>query len=138
MPLYPTNLPTTFLNDGKTQILQTGTLVTTATTADQVILTYTVSAGNTFCLTYLNVVGAQTTPSGGTSIVLGTLSLEAPSGTKVMIKRCLGGGGVLPDGLIFTFTEPLFFNSGTVIRAVVTPASTTSFTWSANFGGYER
>jgi hypothetical protein len=122
----------------KTQVQKTGTLVTTATTVDQVILTYTVTAGKTLYLTYLEIIGAQTTPTGGTNVVLGTISLETPSGTKVLQKRCVGGGGVLPDGLIFAFGEPLFIAAGVVVRAVVTPAATSSFTWTANFGGYEK
>lgn len=38
----------------------------------------------------------------------------------------------------YEFAEPIAIAAGTVIRVVVTPGATTSYTWKANFGGYER
>jgi hypothetical protein len=46
---------------GKTLVMKTGTLATSATTADQVILTYTVTSGKIFYLTYLDVNARLTT-----------------------------------------------------------------------------
>jgi len=122
----------------KTNVLKTGTLVTTAITVDQVVLTYTVTAGKTFYMEYLTLTGTQTTPAGGTSTILGTMSLELPSGTKVISQRFLGGGGISTDHMVIPFSEPVPVAASTVIRVVVTPAAITSFNWSANFGGYEK
>jgi hypothetical protein len=122
----------------KSAILKTGTLVTTTTIADQVVLTYTVTSGKTFYLEHLHMEGAQTLPAGGTSLVLGTISLETPAGSKGISKRCLGGGSVLAAEFKATYSEPVPIYGGTVIRVVVTPALVTSFTWTANFGGYEK
>jgi hypothetical protein len=122
---------------GKASVLKTGTLVTTLTTVDQVVVTYTVTSGKTFFLEYINLEGSMTVPAGGTNIALGLISLESPSGTKLVTKRCVGGGGVLPTDLSIPLSEPLPIFSGTVVRVVCTPVSTTSMTWVANFGGYE-
>jgi hypothetical protein len=123
---------------GKTVVMKTGTLVTTATTADQVVLTYTVTAAKTFYVEYVEIQGAQTTPAGGTGIVLGTISLENPSGTKVISARFIGGGGEQMGEITIPFAEPIPVSAGVVIRVVTTPAATTSMTWVANFGGYEK
>lgn len=121
----------------KTTVTKTGTLVTTLTTVDQVVVTYTVTVGKTLFLEYVDLESSMTVPAGGTNIALGSISLESPSGTKIVTKRCVGGGGVLPAELTLLFSEPLPIYSGTVIRVVCTPVSTTSMTWVANFGGYE-
>jgi hypothetical protein len=118
--------------------MKTGSLTTVAITADQVVLTYTVTTGKTFFLEYVEFDGAQTTPAGGNAVVLGTISLETPSGTKVVTRRMLGGGAFNSTPFAMSFPEPLPISSTTVIRVVTTPASTTSFYWGASFGGYER
>lgn len=123
---------------GKSVVMKTGTLVTTAVTADQVVLTYTVTTGKTFYMEYVEIQGAQTTPAGGTGIVLGTISFENPSGTKVISGRFIGGGAEQFGEISTSFAEPIPVSSATVIRVVVTPAATTSMTWLANFGGYEK
>jgi hypothetical protein len=122
--------------DGKTNVLKTGTLVTTAVTAGQVILTYTVTALKTFYLEYLRVSAAITTqPGNGNPIALGSISVETPSGTSIFQTSF-----VTPtderDGI--QFSEPIPIAAGTVIRVLCTPAAATSFTWYANFGGYEK
>jgi hypothetical protein len=123
-------------NTAKTKVLKTGTLVTTAVTADQVVLTYTVTAGKTFFLEYV-VVGATLTvvPGNSNPIAIGNFSLETPAGTKGFT-----------DAFVYPRTisqrlqigEPIPIAAGTVIRVVCTPAAVTSTTWIANFGGYER
>jgi hypothetical protein len=120
-----------------TNVLKTGSLVTTAVTVDQVVLTYTVTAGKTFYVKYIDMSGAQTTPAGGTSTILGTISMETPSGTKTITRRFIGGGGVPTDHVTIPFDDSIPVAGGVVIRVVVTPSSTTSMTWIANFGGYE-
>jgi hypothetical protein len=122
----------------KTNVLKTGTLTTTAVTVDQVVLTYTVTAGKTLFLQYLDLSGTQTAPAGGTSVVMGTISLETPSGTKVISRRFLGGGGIPAAEATIILSEPVPIASATVIRVVVTPASASSFVWIASLGGYEK
>jgi len=121
----------------KTTVMKTGTLTTTAITVDQVVLTYTVTAAKTFFLQYITMNGSQTAPAGA-GVVAGTISLETPSGTKVISQRCFGGNTFTPNGIDLSLAEPLPIAAGTVVRVVVTPASTTSFTWNASFGGYEK
>ena len=69
----------------KTVVAKTGSLVTTATTANQVVLTYTVTAGKTLYLEYVSFMAYITTVPGNTNpVLLGTLSLENPSGTQLI------------------------------------------------------
>jgi hypothetical protein len=127
-------LPCTIGNtDGKTVVMKTGTLVTTAVTADQVILTYTVTAGKTFFVEY--VIFDATTTVFSNNVLLGTESFESPAGTKLITDRFTALSNS-PSSM--HFAEPIPFSSGTVVRVVCTPVSTTSMTWIANFGGYER
>jgi hypothetical protein len=123
-------------DDGKTLVLKTGTLVTTAVTADQVVLTYTVTVAKTFFVEYVTLDGFLTsTPGNANPVKLGTISLETPSGTKAITAdrfQSLGNTFVLP------FSEPLPVAAGVVIRVVCTPFSASSMTWRAGFGGYER
>lgn len=121
---------------GKTNVMQSASLVTTAVTANQVVLTYTVTALKTFYLEYLHLSALPTTvPGNGNPVSLGTISLESPAGTKLITTAFVFSAGNL---LEVPFSEPIPIAAGTVIRVVVTPAATTSFTWYANFGGYEK
>lgn len=122
---------------GKTNVLKTGTLVTTATTADQVVLTYTVTAGKTFYLQYFTFIGRLTVIAAGASI-LGATSLETPSGTKAYTMTWTNPTISLVAPNTVSFCEPIPIAAGTVIRVVCTPAAVTSMTWIANFGGYEK
>lgn len=122
---------------GKTNVLKTGTLTTSATTADQVVLTYTVTALKTFFLQYLHLCGSLTAISA-TASILGTMSLETPSGTKVFTTRFTNPTISLPDELVLDFQEAIPVAAGVVVRVVVTPAAATGMTWIANFGGYEK
>ena len=120
---------------GKTVVMKTGNLVTTATTADQVILTYTVTSGKTFYLEYLSI-DARLTTFATTATWFGAASLENPSGTKLITDDLSGPGAVTRPP--YMFEEPIPIASATVIRVVCTPGATTSYTWKANFGGYEK
>lgn len=122
---------------GKTNVLKTGALTTTATTADQVVLTYTVTTGSTLFLSYLTMECEFTTPSA-TATVLGVVSLETPSGTKGISTTCENATVSVMDRIVIPFTEPISVASGTVVRVVTTPATATSIKWQANFGGYEK
>jgi hypothetical protein len=122
---------------GKTVIMKTGNLATTATTVDQVVLTYTVTAGKTFYLQYVDF-NCRLTTYANTSVLFGAISLENPSGTKLITELAVAQSGGFPDPIYLAFAEPIPIAAGTVIRVVCTPAASTSFTWQANFGGYEK
>lgn len=132
----PTPVAITLGNStGKTNIGKTGSLVSTATTADQVILTYTVTTGKTLYLLGWDVAVRLTT-IGTTATTFGTASLENPSGTKLNTRILAGPGVVSPPSQI-TLPEPWAISSATVIRIVCTPAAATSYTWQGNLWGYE-
>jgi hypothetical protein len=120
---------------GKVNVLKTGSLVSTAVTADQVILTYTVTAGKTFYLEYLDF-WCRLTTFAATATNFGPVSLENPSGTKLYTMDVAHAGANAPFQMMFT--EPIPIAAGTVIRLVCTPSAVTSFTWRGNFGGYEK
>lgn len=119
---------------GKTNVLKTGVLVTTATTADQVILTYTVTAGKTlYVLCYdlsMSLTVAAVTP------VSGNVSLESPAATKLDTNRLASVGGMTM--MAQQYSEPIPIAAGTVIRFVCTPTIVTSTTWAVSFAGYEK
>jgi hypothetical protein len=115
------------------RVMKTGNLVTTSNSADQVILTYTVTAGKTFYLQYLKI-DTRLTSFATTATNFGFASIENPAGSKLLTQIQSGAG--------ITLIPPYYFNdipipAGTVIRVVCTPAAATSYTWQANFGGYE-
>lgn len=120
----------------KTVQMKTGSLVTTAVTADQVILTFTVTAGKTFYLQYISV-NCRLTTFATTATNFGTYSLESPSGTKLFTGSMMAAGDRNPDTLFFAEPIPIA-TQGVVIRLVCTPSAATSFTWFGSFGGYER
>lgn len=122
---------------GKTNVLKTGALTTTATTADQVVLTYTVTAGKTL---YLNaiMVQARLTTLSATASILGTWSLETPSGTKCISFDDLNATTSADVPFIVPFVEPIPIATGVVVRIVCTPAAATSMKWQANIIGYEK
>jgi hypothetical protein len=121
---------------GKSTVNKTGSLTTIATTVDQVVLTYTVTAGKTFYLQYFNFGHRLTAlPGNNNPILIGTIALETPSGTKLYTKDCVHPNYDVPCPEL---AEPLPIAAGTVIRVVCTPAATSSTLWRANFGGYEK
>lgn len=120
---------------GKANVMQTGTLASSATTADQVIKTYTVTAGKTLYLMYWDVM-ARLTTFAATATLFGVASLEIVSGTKVWSYSLAGTGCANTTGQ--QMSEPLVVPAGTVIRLVTTPAAATAMTWVGNFGGYEK
>jgi len=119
---------------GKTIVGKTATLATTATTADQVVLTYTVTSGKTLYLLGWDWQVAHTTLDHADDD-FGNISLETPSGTKLQTWFARGAG---KDGFSQVLSEPLPIPAGTVIRFVVTPSAVTSTTWVANVIGYEK
>ena len=133
---FPADQLVTVDRSGRIVVMKTNTLVTTAVTADQVILTYTVTAGKTFWLEYY-AYDTRLTAVSATASILGTISLENPSGTKIFTSTETNPTTSETKMIVITFSEPIPITAGTVIRVVTTPAATTSMTWVANFGGYE-
>lgn len=115
------------------QVTVEGSLTTTATTANQQIITYTVTTGKTLFLQFIYAEGRRTSmPGNANPLELGTMSLETPSGTKIVTMA-----RVHPPANNYPAPLLLRVLSGTVIRVVVTPFDTTSTLWRACIGGYE-
>ena len=119
---------------GKANVGQTGTLASSATTADQVIKSYTVTAGKTLYIVQFDVQATLTTPAA-TFTNFGPVSLETPSGTKIWT-GLLQGAGVA--SYISALCEPIPVAAGVVARLVTTPGAATAMTWRGNILGYEK
>jgi hypothetical protein len=116
--------------------LDHNTLVTTAVTADQVILSVTFAAATTYKLIAL---GVAYTAYNGTEANLGLGRIQADLGAGWVQRfeqrfqntdldnNC--GMSILPLG------SGIAFASGEDIRAICTPSSTTSMRWNASFWG---
>ncbi len=128
--------PVSVDRSNRTVILRTNTIVTTAVTADQVVLTYTVTIGKTLWLAYY-AYDTRLTVLSATASILGTMSLELPSGTKGFTSSETNPTTSQTAMRILNFSEPIPVTSGTTVRVVCTPAAVTSMTWIGNLGGYE-
>lgn len=119
-------------------VFKTGTLASSANTADQVILTFEVSPNKSFVLEYLTA-SVRLTTIATTATAFGTLSLETPSGTKLLTWDQAGPG--VGQGVYLELSDPLTIQGNsdgkTVVRVVCTPSAATAFTWNANLAGYE-
>ncbi len=117
-------------------VMEHATLVTTAVTADQVIKSATFAAATTIKLVAL---GVAYTAYNGTEANLGLGRIQADLGSGWVQRfeqrfqntdldnNC--GMSILPLG------SGIAFASGEDIRAICTPASTTSMRWNASFWG---
>lgn len=121
---------------GKTRILIIGRKVTTAITLNQVILTYTVSDKKIFYLNYLLVMCRLTT-FATTATLFGVVYLQSPD-LSVLVMADLAGPGITAPPIIIPFSEPIPITMNTVVEVTCTPSASTSFTWVAGFGGYEK
>lgn len=122
-----------------TTVLKTGSLASSAVTANQVVLSYLVAPGKKFVLSYLEA-NVMLTTFAATATFFGSISIEAPSGVKLQTFMC-AGPGVLNAPIYVELPEPMTVigkaDGTTVIRVVCTPSAVTPFTWEANLGGYE-
>lgn len=119
-----------------TNACTSGTLASSATTADQTIVTYTVTAGKTFFLGTL-LLNARLTTFATTATNFGVASLMV-NGSKIVTFSVIAGPGVLNSPI---FMEPgwaLTFAAGDVVKVVCTPAAVTGFTWDASLIGFEQ
>ena len=122
----------------KAVVMQTGTLVTTAVTANQVMLTYTVTAGKNLFIEYIDIQSRLTVPSA-TATVLGPVIMQMNGITVYttgFVNPTTSDSG--SQTVRLSFSEPIPLAASLVIRFLVTPAAATSMTWIANFAGYEK
>jgi hypothetical protein len=110
----------------------TGVLASSAATADQLIATYTVTAGRVFQLAWL-WVGAKLTTYAGTATDFGTASFRV-NGSKKWTWQITGSGFGYAS---VTPADSFPLAAGDVITIVCTPSAVTPFSWEANFGGTE-
>lgn len=122
---------------GKANVFLTGSITTTAVTADQVILTRTVTAAKTLYVSYA-CIQARLTAVSATASILGAASIETPSGTKVATFTFTNPTTSETGPVCVPIVEPIGVAASVVIRCVVTPGATTSMLWICNFGGYEK
>src|SRR5262249_40712036 len=101
---------------GKTLVMKTGSLAATTNPADQVILTYTVTAGKTFYLEYMDC-NVRLTTYAATATDFGNVSLENPSGTKIYTTDLFNAGAA--SATLVQLTEPQAIAAASVIRWVV-------------------
>jgi hypothetical protein len=121
-------------NTGQVNVGVNGNLTTTATTANQVVVTHTVTSGKTFYLSSWDI-SVQATTVSATATTWGTCALQSPGGTTLWQKQFGGSGSVGYDKEPAT---PLNFPAGQVVEIVCTPAAGTSFSWYGNLVGYEK
>jgi ribosomal protein L30E len=116
-------------------ILATGALASSAGTADQVILTYTVPAGKTFYLSYFEA-NVKLTTFATTATDFGPVSLRQNGVKKLTFMNA--GPGVLNAPVYVELPDALPFQAGDVLTVVCTPTAVTPFTWEANIAGFEK
>lgn len=116
-----------------TNVNKTGSLATTANTANQEILTYTVPAGSTLALQYFEA-NVRLTTFATTATNFGTLSLRR-NGTALQTFMA-AGPGVLNSPVYMELPDPLLFQAGDVITVVCTPGAATGYTWESNICGW--
>jgi len=109
----------------------TGSLASSAVTADQQILTYTVPAGKIFQLAILEL-SAMLTTYAATATWFGTASFRV-NGVKVMTFNLFGAGN--SQTIMLETPVVLSYATGDVLTVVCTPSAATAFTWEANLGG---
>ena len=111
---------------------------TTAVTANQTVLSYTVTAGKALFLEYIDLQ-ARLTAISATASILGTFIIQIGgvtvyTGTFVNPTTSDQGS----QAIRLMIPEPIPVSAGVVIAFLTTPAAATSMLWTANFGGYEK
>jgi hypothetical protein len=111
---------------------QFNALTTTATTADQVINTFTPLITTSWKSTY--VAGFLTTYSA-TEANLGTVKLQTGGTDRAEFRIQNTDNDSLPGIIVIPWGDGLTLDGATVMRWIVTPASATSMRWTAGFFG---
>lgn len=111
---------------------QFGALTTTATTADQVINSFTPTNTTSWKSTY--VAGFLTTYSG-TESNLGTVKLQTGGTDRSEFRIQNTDNDSLPGIVVIPWGDGMVLDGATVMRWIVTPASATSMRWTSGFFG---
>lgn len=109
-----------------------GAITSTATTADQVIYSFT--PANTVSWKVTMVVGYLTTYSA-TEVNMGTTKLQVGGADQAEIRIQNTDVDSRPGVVIIPWGNGLTFSGAEVVRWIVTPASATSMRWTASFMG---
>ncbi len=131
-------------NISRSNVWERYTLTTTTTTADQIIGTYTVTNNETLSLCCFVLVGERTTPVN-TNQILGNISIQYTingSSWVTMLSHVLRSGIVGKAANMISIALPVdcikLLGTGTLgLRAIVTPADTTSTDWQFVLIGFE-
>ena len=115
-------------------VLVAGTLASSAVTANQVILTYTVPAGKTLWFQFLEA-NVMLTTFATTATAFGVIGLQV-NGLLRSNFTVVAGPGVLNTPLYLEVQDSIPFQAGDVLTVVCTPSAVTPFTWEANIAGY--
>ena len=115
-------------------VFMPGSLASTAVTADQVILTYTVPAGKTLWLQYIEA-NVKLTTFASAATDFGAVSFRV-NGIKMITFVVVAGLGVLGSPLYVGISDSMPFQAGDVLTMVCTPSAITPFTWGSNLVGY--
>lgn len=121
---------------GKAAVMKSAQLTTTAVTANQIVLTYIVTALKTLFLQYIDLQ-ARLTAASATASVLGTITVTVAGVVVYTAEFCNPTSGATETHSL-AFSEPIPLAAGVVISVLVTPAAATSMRWTGNFGGFEK
>lgn len=111
---------------------QYNSLVTSSTSADQVIVTFTPL--NTTSWKYIGIVGTLQTYNGSDQN-LGVVSLQVDGSTIFSARIQHTPVDSRPGIISIPLGNGITFNGSQVVRWIVTPASSTSMEWRASFLG---
>jgi hypothetical protein len=109
--------------------IQFGALTTTATTADQVITSHT--PANTISLKCIVIAGYLTTYNA-TESNMGTVKIQVGGVDKMEFRIQNTDLDAMPGVIVVPLGDGLVFSGSEVVRAIVTPAATTSMRWTAS------
>jgi hypothetical protein len=121
---------------GVNTVLKTAQLTTTAVTANQQILTYTVTTGFTLYLTYVDIQARLTTISA-TASILGTVIVQV-NGVTVWTGTFTNPTTSQVDHKVVPLALPVPVLGTNIVTVLVTPNAATSMLWTANIGGFEK
>ena len=104
---------------GKLNVNKTGALTSTAVTAAQAVLTYTVTAGKTLYITGIELE-AKLSVISALAVALGTASLSI-GGVLQNTFNLMNMTTAKVDRVFMTFSEPIAITAATVVSIICTP-----------------
>jgi hypothetical protein len=109
--------------------IQFGGLTSTATTADQVIVSYT--PANNISLKCIVIAGFLTTYNA-TESNMGTVKVQVGGVDKMEFRIQNTDLDAMPGVLVVPLGDGLVFSGSEVVRVIVTPAASTSMRWTGS------